>query len=93
MSRLLLSESNDVLGTGSHGLTRAQPSSRFDVHVGELVRRRGVIAKTTTEEDAMHPTIIKALADERIADRTRPTRAAASTRRLRSRLSLVWANR
>jgi hypothetical protein len=52
-----------------------------------------VIAKTTTEEDAMHPTIIKALTDELIADRTRVARAATPRRRLRRRLGLVWASR
>jgi len=52
-----------------------------------------VIAKTTTEEDAMHPTIIKALADERIADWTSTRPRARRDRRLRRRPWLVWATR
>jgi hypothetical protein len=52
-----------------------------------------VIAKTTTEEDAMHPTIIKALADERIANWTRAQPTANRERRLRWRRALVWAIR
>ena len=69
----------------------AGPGKR--VHLGELARRRGVIAKTTTEEDAMHPTIIKALADERIANWTRVKPTAKRERRLRWRRALVWATR
>jgi hypothetical protein len=52
-----------------------------------------VIAKTTIEEEAMHPTIIKALAHELIADRTpiRPT--ATRERRLHRRPALVRITR
>jgi hypothetical protein len=50
-----------------------------------------VIAKTTTEEDAMHPTLIKALADELIADRTSIRPPAKRERRQRRRPWLVWA--
>jgi hypothetical protein len=52
-----------------------------------------VIAKTTTEEDAMHPTIIMALAEERIADWTRLQSTAKRQRRVRRRPRLVWATR
>jgi hypothetical protein len=52
-----------------------------------------VIAQTTTEEDAMHPTIIKALADERIADWTSIRPRARRDRRLRRWRWLVWATR
>jgi hypothetical protein len=52
-----------------------------------------VIAKTTTEEEAMHPTIIKALADERIAEWTSIRPPAKRVRPLRRRAWLVWAIR
>jgi hypothetical protein len=52
-----------------------------------------VIAKTTIEEEAMHPTIIKALADELIADRTTIRPLVKRGRRPRRRLRLVWATR
>jgi hypothetical protein len=52
-----------------------------------------VIAKTSTEEDAMHPMIIKALADELIADRTTVRPLVKRERRPRRRLGLVWATR
>ena len=60
------------------------------VHLGELVRRGGVIAKTTTEEDAMHPPIMMALAEELVAERTSMRRPARGERRLRLRPRLVW---
>jgi hypothetical protein len=41
----------------------------------------------------MHPTIIKALADERIADWTSIRPPARHERRLRRRPWLVWATR
>lgn len=41
----------------------------------------------------MHPTIIKALADELIADRTHVARTVRSERRLGRRLRLAWASR
>jgi hypothetical protein len=68
-------------------------SRKKDVHLAKLVRRRGVIAKTTTTEDTMHPTIIKALADERIAAWTSIRPRAKRDRRLRGRRWLVWATR
>ena len=77
---------------GSSQFPGARPEKE-DVHLGELVRRRGVIANTTTEEDAMHPTIIKALADERIAEWTSTKPRAKRDRRLRRRPWLVWATR
>jgi hypothetical protein len=52
-----------------------------------------VIAQTTNEEDAMHPTIIMALAEERIADWTRVRPTTKRERRLRLRPRLVWAGR
>jgi hypothetical protein len=52
-----------------------------------------VIAKTTTEEGVMHPTIIQALAEERIATWTRPQPMAKRERRLRRWPRLVWATR
>jgi hypothetical protein len=52
-----------------------------------------VIAQTTTEEDAMHPTIIKALADERIAEWTSIRPAAKRVRPVRRRAWLVWVTR
>jgi hypothetical protein len=52
-----------------------------------------VIAKTTDEEDAMHPTIMLALAEERIADWTRVRPKTQRRRRLRRRPRIVWATR
>ena len=73
--------------------SRSWGTFEIDVHLVELARRRGVIAKTTTEEDAMHPTIIKALADERIAEWTSIRPRAKRVRRPRRRAWLVWATR
>jgi hypothetical protein len=53
-----------------------------------------VIAKTTTEEeDAMHPPIMMALAEELVAERTSMRRPPRGERRLRLRPRLVWFTR
>jgi hypothetical protein len=85
--------SGPYLLIGEPGAICSELSRKKHVHLGELVRRTGVIAKTTTEEDAMHPTIIMALAEERIADWTRVQPTATRERRPRRRLRLVWATR
>lgn len=80
-----------ALTTRQHSITVVR--RRKDVHLAELARRRGVIAKTTNQEDGMHPTIIMALAEQRIADWTRVQPTAKRQRRLRRRPRLVWAAR